>query len=1435
MFKDLLSTLWQAKYRGMVQSTRPTDISSLLEQEFYSRDPEFYAGKWQEEDHPRDDDGKFGEGGGTATAPDETEFRKELRSDGAQEGDMTALIVPHPSGHGYATELGDGDSVDTVGDPHDTMADAEDAAIEHLGESQGTLFGDIEPPTKKKRGRPKKKDFQPLGTRRNEDGRVVGTTVMDRDDIVADPKRFQYKIVDIDEASGVTKELREVKRYNPIFGGQLLVWHDTEDDKTYVVNGHHRLELAKRSPHTTTGDDIGGGRIAEAFQAWSGEMTVLYLNVNSPAKARSLGALANIAEGRGTATDAAEYLRGGDYSIEDAAAMGVSFKGKVARKASWMASLPDAAFTLVKQGRLDEDAAVEIGRYIPEGTDGRDRKISTLIDTLRNREERTGETLAPNVVREMAKRKALAPTVRSHVKDLFGDRYEEDDLSVEIAQLGSKLLFDIKRIKNTSKTAGKDLTKKILEGEGVNVIDVKHNRQKAEEMIAVEDYLKSQMYLKGPLANKINAAAEELKNAATKPEKDRIHKQLGLDIADHIHSELGYGQEEVGDERGIQGYSRRGGAATGTGFARRHSGGLDMLDREDYASAKNLFSIEFLSRGFGKQALYRKDEDFPEPVMEVPTENELLDSLNKEFNSRWEEGDDTLVERYDDEEGCPKAEAYRKARATRKQSEQYGWRSTALKIGAAGALTGYLMGKKSRDERRERIRRGGEFNPIVGPGSGKQYGAFEESKISRDEGGQFSSGGGGGGGESDIDAEERRIQELEAEGMTRSDAQGVYDAEQLSIHADDEWTDEEAAALRAKEDRDFGTVEQAFQNKHVAESWAESPDDFLDDLIAKGGLGVEHERSAHMASFEKERRRLASDNPGGKKAMTHTLTGKEHERAMRAGGHTGTPNISTILNPDELFAAIEHQREKAAQEKAARDEKREQSEQRFAHMDSEGRLKKKSTEHYAQETKWVSFQGPQGGKGWKNTRSGEVLYQEEMPGEQEGAQQEPVPQQSVGEYGDLMPQRMEGEDDKGYRTRAAEELPTPKELPEDHGRYFNTDKADGTVPVDQLKHTRARPSGIANGAKFMRMAFEGLNSKRDPISVRKEADGSFTVLDGNSTYAVAKAAGWSSLPVNVVEGGEEAREGHSTGEAYAQQLGVEKVFHPSLDGMFSDEELHLGDSYFGPAQSWEEAKSQGVEVLEAYNSVLDLGRGVSTDFEGSTVFQPKSAEEFQAAIDEIGSGKKGVAILLAPLKGEKRARHKVEGTYTYTLKDGTAREGIRMRDEGGTLHLVNPKDMDDEFTLSRDDITGAWHNKGKYNGDWGELADVVRGTIAVDTIEGIPAVMDSVRKHMEAQGFTLSETPKDRFSIPTREGYRDISMKMKSPSGMAVELQINTKAMVAMKEGPGHKLFEQAREIKEGPDSPNKQKRMDNIAAKSREVYDIGAKYSVEGIPEGGM
>ena len=1289
MFKDLLSTLWQAKYRGMVQSTRPTDISSLLEQEFYSRDPEFYAGKWKEEDHPRDDDGKFGEGGGTATATQEADFRKELRSDGAQEGDKTARIVPHPSGHGYATELGDGDSVDTVGDPHGTMSDAEDAAIEHLGESQGTLFGDIEPPTKKKRGRPKKSAAPvPLGISLNADGRRVGATILDRDDILADPERFQYKVSNINSDTGVTEELASVKRFNPVFGGQVLVWHDTADGNTYVVNGHHRLEVAKRSPLTRVGDMIDG-RPATPVEAWEGHMNVMYLDVETAGEARAWGALTNMAEGRGTPTDAADFLRASNYTIEDAASRGVSLKGQVARKAQWLATLPDDTFKSLKEGRVREGTAIMVARWIPEGTDGRDTKITSLLATIHKREQQAGDEISDDVVREMAKRKAMAPVTKRHVVDLFGDRYEEDDLAVEVAELGTKINKTLKDVKNVFNKARQKATKDVLEGTGKNVIAQQHNEVQWQQAQNTQAYLQQQMYLRGPISDLINQAAVGWKNADTKKSKDRVYNQLQSDILGHIHAELGYGDADLSEQGQDGPYRGPDSAATGTGFARRHSGGLDMLDREDYASAKNLFSIEFRSRGFGKKALYRKDEDFPEPVMEVPTENELLDSLNKEFNSRWEEGDDTLVERYDDEEGCPKAEAYRKARATRKQSEQYGWRSTALKIGAAGALTGYLMGKKSRDERRERIRRGGEFNPIVGPGSGKQYGAFDESKISRDEGGQFSSGGGGGGGGGDLDAEERRIQELEAEGMTRSDAQGVYDAEQLSIHADDEWTDE-------------------------------------------------------------------------------------------------------------------------------------------------GRLKKKS-EHYAQETKWVSFQGPQGGKGWKNTRSGEVLYQEEMPGEQEGAQQEPVPQQSVGEYGDLMPERMEGEDDKGYRKRAAEELPTPKELPEDHGRYFNTDKADGTVPVDQLKHTRARPSGIANAAKFMRMAFEGLNSKRDPISVRKEADGSFTVLDGNSTLAVAKAAGWSSLPVNVVEGGEEAREGHSTGDAYSQQLGVEKVFHPSLDGMFSDEELQLSDSYFGPATSWEEAKSQGAEVLEAYNSVLDLGRGVSTDFEGSSVFQPTSGEEFQAAIDEIGSGKKGVAILLAPLKGEKRGRHKVEGTYTYTLKDGTTREGIRMRDEGGTLHLVNPKDTDDEFTLSRGDIVSEQHNEGKYNGDWGELSDVVRGTIAVDTIEGIPAVMDSVRKHMEAQGFTLAEKPKDRFSNPTKEGYRDISLSMKSPNGMAVELQINTKAMVAMKEGPGHKLFEQARAIKEGPDTPNKQKRLDAISAKSRDVYAIGTKYSVEGIPEGGM
>jgi hypothetical protein len=103
-----------------------------------------------------------------------------------------------------------------------------------------------------------------------------------------DPSRFQYKLNTSGE-HGVTDEFKQVRTWSPDFAGVISVWRDPETGEDYVVNGHHRYELA--------------GRLG------ADGLKVQYLQAKDAKEARALGALINIAEGRGTAVDAAKFMR----------------------------------------------------------------------------------------------------------------------------------------------------------------------------------------------------------------------------------------------------------------------------------------------------------------------------------------------------------------------------------------------------------------------------------------------------------------------------------------------------------------------------------------------------------------------------------------------------------------------------------------------------------------------------------------------------------------------------------------------------------------------------------------------------------------------------------------------------------------------------------------------------------------------------------------------------------------------------------------------------------------------------------------------------------------------------------------------------------------------------------------------------------------------
>jgi hypothetical protein len=93
-------------------------------------------------------------------------------------------------------------------------------------------------------------------------------------------------------------------------------------------------------------------------------------------------------------------------------------------------------------------------------------------------------------------------------------------------------------------------------------------------------------------------------------------------------------------------------------------------------------------------------------------------------------------------------------------------------------------------------------------------------------------------------------------------------------------------------------------------------------------------------------------------------------------------------------------------------------------------------------------------------------------------------------------------------------------LPEDPGAYFDL-SVPGVflVRLDRLHRTRARADGSARALPFMYAAAHGIGSlgKRQPISVSARPDGTYDIVDGNSTYAIAALSHRQAIPAVPVE------------------------------------------------------------------------------------------------------------------------------------------------------------------------------------------------------------------------------------------------------------------------------------------------------------------------------
>lgn len=186
-----------------------------------------------------------------------------------------------------------------------------------------------------------------------------------------------------------------------------------------------------------------------------------------------------------------------------------------------------------------------------------------------------------------------------------------------------------------------------------------------------------------------------------------------------------------------------------------------------------------------------------------------------------------------------------------------------------------------------------------------------------------------------------------------------------------------------------------------------------------------------------------------------------------------------------------------------------------------------------------------------------------------------------------------------------------------------------------------------------------------------------------------------------------------------------------IQPLFQDEEIKgLDPKATQPVSDRAELYRKSSEALDHLKTWLDAGKGVCDKL---------GFQHMHGGMDNVNWEQKGGMLFIAPLKGEKRAAEKV-----------------------------------------RDD----------YDGDWSKLCDVVRASIAVDTMEDLHSALHALKQ----SGLKLAKPPKDRFTKPTDVGYRDCLLNVKFPNGTIGELQLHVKPMLAAKE-EGHKPYELIRSL----------------------------------------
>lgn len=477
--KDIDPNLSAEAIAEILQSIFGDDAEAMFEKAYSETVKRM--GTWKAIDHPRGPDGRFIE----KNSPQAVSAAKD-KIQNVLQGERTETALREISSHL---------SILTTKQLRELQRENNIKA----GGAKPSLVAKI---AERLHGKPVESKKRDNATPKNPDNQDVYTVPVDS--LKVDPKRFQYKVKGVDD-TGVTAELKGVGKWNPELAGALLVWRDPETGQDFVVNGHHRHELATRLN--------------------AGQINVRYIQAESAQEARARGALANIAEGRGSAIDAAKYLRDSGRSIEHLKEAGISMTGKVAADAAILKDLADKPFQLVTEGRLDEDKAIAVARHLKDPD-----LQQTLFKKLEDRESNDQREWTNREIETAARKMASAGSVTQTGFDLFGAFEEEQstfDQEVELEAHISRLLQQ--EANDYRAVANKRRAERVTDAGNVLAVDENARRAEAAEN-AVADFDR-QTRIKSNVNEAIKYFAKDLAGPTTsKKRRDEIKEQALVSV-----------------------------------------------------------------------------------------------------------------------------------------------------------------------------------------------------------------------------------------------------------------------------------------------------------------------------------------------------------------------------------------------------------------------------------------------------------------------------------------------------------------------------------------------------------------------------------------------------------------------------------------------------------------------------------------------------------------------------------------------------------------------------------------------------------------------------------------------------------------------------------------------------------------------------------------